>query len=463
MTTTHTPAPTPAQFPPQSAKPLVRALCRLGGMRSDLIDDLPQSRGGFINTAAAMLAVGVLATASMAYALKSTNVVPSGIVAGAVGLGWGVIIVVIDRVLITSMSRHPRGGWRNTLAASANFALRLCMALVIGAVVSMPLVLRVYEREIAAQVQVDMAEKRAQGAQKLDADFATIPELERQAAELDQQLNTLPFYDPAEVNPAYAGALAARDSAAAACETASAEAAAEAAGTGGTGRNGYGDEWRRLADVAAQRCAAAEEAEALFADVAAATKAKYEETAADTKGRAGGELDRVGEQLAALRADRAAEEAKLDAAVNDSDGLAARIEGLDHLAQEHRGVWWARLGLMAVLMLVEIMPVFSKFIRVLSVDDLPGDLERRRDRARLDDEDIHQAGRVKAVEIRAGIQEAAAQDWAAKQLGVEREVNTQAAAVDKDIQLERLDAWAAAERAKNARTVGAGSRSARRQ
>ncbi|MDR2566679.1 MAG: DUF4407 domain-containing protein [Bifidobacteriaceae bacterium] len=442
--------------PSTSARPLVRALCRLGGMRSDLIDDLPQSRGMFINTAAAMLAVGVLATASMGYALHSTGVVPSGLAAGLIGACWGAIIVVIDRVLITSMSRHPAGGWRNAAAATANFAVRLCMALVIGAVVSMPLVLRVYEREIAAQVQVDIAAKRAEGAKRLEADFAAIPDLEGQAASLEKDLRALPFYDPAKVNPAYGKALAARDGAVAACDAANAEAAAEAAGSGGTGRSGYGDEWRRLAGIAQERCAASAEAERAFDEIALATKTQYEETQAGARERAQAELDRVNAELAVMRADRQAQEAKLDAAADNSDGLAARIQGLDNLAREQRGVWWARLGLMAILMLVEIMPVFSKYIRVLSASDLPGEIERRRDRGRLDEEYLYDEGRMKAVEIRAGIQEEAARDWASKHLAAEKDVNTQAAAVDKDVQLERLDAWAQAERRKGARPVGAG-------
>ncbi|MDR2347185.1 MAG: DUF4407 domain-containing protein [Bifidobacteriaceae bacterium] len=439
---------------PQTAKPWARALARLGGMRSDLIDDLPQSRGTFINTAAAMLAVGALATASMAYALKSTRVAPLW-AAAIVGLGWGAVIVIVDRVLVTSMSRHPRGGWRNVAGASANFLLRLALALVIGAVVSMPLVLKVYEPEVTAQVQADIAEQRTAAARKLDDDFARIPELETQAAALAEELDALPFYDPAEVNPAYAEALAARDAAVAACEAANGDAAGEAAGSSGTLRSGYGDEWARLAGVAGEKCAASSHAERVFAEIAAATESQYQDATTAAKARAEAELDRVGAELELLRADRAAEEAKLDAAVNASDGLAARLQGLDNLARAHPGVWWARLGLMAMIMLVEVMPVFSRYVRVLSAGDLPGALERRRDQAHLEGEDIYQMGRAKAVEIRAGIQAQAARDWAAKRLAAEREINSRAVAADKGVQLERIDVWAATERAKSAHAIAA--------
>ncbi|MDR2453754.1 MAG: DUF4407 domain-containing protein [Bifidobacteriaceae bacterium] len=439
---------------PQTAKPWARALARLGGMRSDLIDDLPQSRGAYINTAAAMLAVGALATASMAYALKSTRVAPAW-AAVVAGLGWGAVIVIVDRVLVTSMGRHPRGGWRNVAGATANFLLRLAMALVIGAVVSMPLVLKIYQPEVTAQVQADIAEQRTAAARKLDADFARIPELEAQAAALGEQLDALPFYDPAEVNPAYAEALAARDAAVAACEAANGEAAGEAAGSSGTRRSGYGDEWARLSGVAGEKCAASTHAERVFAEIAAATESQYQEATGAAKARAEAELGRLGAELDLLRADRAAEEAKLDAAVNASDGLAARLQGLDNLARAHPGVWWARLGLMVMIMLVEVMPVFSRYVRVLTAWDLPGALERRRDHAHLESEDIYQAGRAKAVQIRAGIQTQAARDWAAKRLTAEREINSRAVAAEKGVQLERLDAWAATERAKSAHAVAA--------
>jgi hypothetical protein len=424
-------------------------------MRSDLIGDLPQSRGVFVNTAAAMLAVGVLATASMAYALQSTGVAPSWAAALVAGACWGVIVVTIDRMLVTSMGRHPSGGWRNFLGATASFALRLAMALVIGAVVSMPLVLKIYEPEIAAQVQADIADRRVEARLKLDADFARVADLEGREADLQSELEKLTFYDPAEINPAYAEALAARDSAVSACAAADAAAAAEAAGAAGTGRSGYGDEWARLSAVARDKCAAASHAEQVFGEIASATEREYQETTAAARQRTEGELARVGGELTGLRAERAEAEAKLNGAVNASGGLAARVQGLDNLARSQPGVWWARFALMAVLMLVEAMPVFSKYIRVLSAADLPSVIEQRRDQARVADEDALQAARVGAVAIRAGVQGPSARDWAAKQLMVDRLVNTRAAALDKEVRLRRLEDWARAERAKSAPGAGA--------
>ncbi|MDR1443165.1 MAG: DUF4407 domain-containing protein [Bifidobacteriaceae bacterium] len=442
------------QRTPEAAKPLTRMLCCLGGMRSDMIDELPEERGAFINTAATMLGVGLLATASMTFALESTRVVPSWGVAAVAGLCWGAIIVVIDRIIITSMARHPKGGWRNVVGASANFALRVTMAVVIGAVVSMPLTIKIYEREILAQVQVDIAQKRIDGEKKLDVDFAEIPGLEERVTDLQDDLAAADTYNP-EANPAYITAKADAQATASACEEASAAAAGEAKGTSGTGRGGYGDEWQRLKAIAEAKCQAAAAARTRLDEVAATTKEAHDTTVDAARQQIQGELDRAKETLATLRKDRDAADAKLNGAINAADGLAARIQALDNLAIQYPGVWWARAGLMAALILVDVIPVLSRFLRTISAADVPTALEAKRNQARIGYEDIYEAGRLQTVKAQGAIQEMAARDWATRQAEAETAINARKVEMEKQIELERLAAWAEAERTKNAQDAAA--------
>lgn len=432
---------------------IANALCRLGGMSPELVDELPASRGQFINTACAMLGVGALGLVSLSYALTSTNVVPDWRAAALIGLFWGTLVIVIDRLMIISMRRNPAKGWRNVVPATAGFLVRLAVAVVIGTVVSMPLVLKVFDREIAAQVQADIVQTRTAAAARLDADFADIPKLEQQVDALNKQISSLPFYDPATVNPAYGEAKAVRDTAKSACESANDAAAAEAAGRAGTGRTGYGPEWQRLAGVADEKCKAYKAAQAAFNKVSQNTQAEYERTVADAQATATTDRDRINVVLAGRRAERSAQEQVLYGAINSSDGLASRLESLDHLSSASPAIAAGRLFLALMLMMVEIMPVFSKFLKTIGPADDYAHIEMKREESRAKDEEIYQADREKATRTRSSVQDQSARDWVSKQLAVECDLNTAAVAVSKEIELERLEVWKEGERAKNASVI----------
>lgn len=438
---------------PQPASRVASMLCRLGGMRSDLVDDLPGSRSYYINLACAMLGLGLLSTTSFSYALVSTHVVDSGALALVLGIGWATLMVTIERLLIISMKRRKGDGWQNILQATAGLVVRLGVAVVIGGVVSMPLVLKVFEPAVAAQVQADIVQARTEAAQKLDADFADIPEMEGQIAELDQQLASLPFYDPASVNPAYAAAEEARDKAKKACDKANELAAEEAAGQSGTNRVGYGPEWRRLSQVAQDKCDAYATAEADFNRVAEETQTAYADTSSSTRTTAQAERDRLAAQLEQRRAERQAQELVLYGAINASDGLAARMQALWNLHENNRAIYLGHLFLMLALMMVEVMPVFAKFLKTVGPADDYNRIESLREDAVVSDEEIYEKDRAKATAIRSQIQEASATDWFARQLVIENELNAEAAVVAKEIEQERLEIWKGTERARNADEV----------
>lgn len=446
---TNTPAAT------RPAGQIITWLCRLGGMDGTLVDDLPSARDHFVNVALAMIGLGLLAMTSMSYALVSTNIVPDPRLAVILGFGWALLMVTIERLLITSMKRHPTSAVRNVVQATAGFIVRFALAAVIGAVVSTPLVLKFFEREIAAQVQADIVSDRTDATERLAKDFADIPEMEEQLVKLDEKIAALPFYDPAKVNPAYAAALATRDAAKAACDDANAAAEKEAAGQSKTGKAGYGPEWVRLSGVAVQKCAAYRTAEAEFMKVSEATRREYETTTTASKATADAERTRIAGVLEQRRADRNKMAEILFGAINSSDGLAARMRALGNLADANASVAAARLALMLALMSVEIMPVFAKFLRTIGPEDEYSRIETRRADARVADEDIYEADHRDATKIRSGIQVDVAQDWKAKQLVVEEEVNTRAVAVTRDIQFERLDVWKEQERAEHAVEIAA--------
>jgi hypothetical protein len=121
-----------------------RIVLVLSGAREEILAQCPTERGRFENLGWAILITSGMATVSMWFALSSAMGI-NGIIAVVPAVGWGLVIMGIDRWLITSM---PVGSRRKFLIA----APRLLLAILLGTLISTPLVLRVFESEINAQI-----------------------------------------------------------------------------------------------------------------------------------------------------------------------------------------------------------------------------------------------------------------------------------------------------------------------
>jgi hypothetical protein len=121
-------------------------LAALAGARLEILVHCPSERTKFQSLGGAMLMTAGVATASTWFALSSAMGV-NGIIATVPALLGGLTIVGIDRWLITSL---PHDGVRRLLMAMP----RLFMAMVMGTLISTPLMLRVFQTEINAQIAV---------------------------------------------------------------------------------------------------------------------------------------------------------------------------------------------------------------------------------------------------------------------------------------------------------------------
>ena len=148
------PTGAPHSTPPQLAADRGRAgrigdlLVRLGGADLAVLERAPAARvrSNFLQMALVLLSTAGLAVLSMSFALTDglrLNV----IVAVLCGLVWGFVILNLDRMLILNM--NVRGGFRRT---ALMVAPRLLIAVLLGVVISTPLVLRVFQSEITAHV-----------------------------------------------------------------------------------------------------------------------------------------------------------------------------------------------------------------------------------------------------------------------------------------------------------------------
>lgn len=118
----------------------------LSGARPEILARCPTERVKFQSLGWAILITCAMATVSMWFALTSAMGI-NPFAALPVALLWGLIIMGIDRWLVTSM---PADGRRKFFVA----APRLVLALLLGSLISTPIVLRVFESEINTEISI---------------------------------------------------------------------------------------------------------------------------------------------------------------------------------------------------------------------------------------------------------------------------------------------------------------------
>lgn len=121
-----------------------RLLVLLSGANSEILKLVPSERLRFETLGAAVLIASCLAATSMWFAL--TTALGVAIVAALpIALLWGLIIGGIDRWLLTSI---PIRGGRSWIVMIP----RVILSALLGSLVSTPLVLRIFQSEITAQI-----------------------------------------------------------------------------------------------------------------------------------------------------------------------------------------------------------------------------------------------------------------------------------------------------------------------
>jgi hypothetical protein len=118
----------------------------LSGAHAQTLDLVESERPRFESIGWMILVTSGIAAVSMWFAL-STAIGINGILAIPPALLWGLVIMGIDRWLVTSMPADGRHKW---FMAVPRFAL----ALLLGTLISTPFVLRIFQSEINAQVAV---------------------------------------------------------------------------------------------------------------------------------------------------------------------------------------------------------------------------------------------------------------------------------------------------------------------
>lgn len=121
-----------------------RFVLALSGAHLRTLDLVPTERARFESLGWAILITSGMAVVSMWFALASAVGI-NGLLAFPFAVFWGLVIMGIDRWLVNSMPIDENRKW-------AIVAPRVVLAVLLGTLISTPLVLRVFQSEINAQI-----------------------------------------------------------------------------------------------------------------------------------------------------------------------------------------------------------------------------------------------------------------------------------------------------------------------
>ncbi|WP_448627660.1 DUF4407 domain-containing protein [Geodermatophilus sp. URMC 64] len=362
-------------------------LAVLAGARQDILEVAPGARARFVALGGVLLSTGGLAVLSAAFAVHMA-LGAWWPVAFLVGIGWGTVIVNLDRMLLVGMG-HDTSLKRNLALAVP----RVGLALVLGVVISTPLTLQIFHKEIDTQVVALQAEASDAYNESLDSDarFAGLPALrERVAAEqaiVASGGQSGP--DVAPVQAAAAAAQAAYDEALARQQQLSAKAQCELDGTCGTGDAGTGEAYvqaRAAADAQNGVVASAKaDLDAALAAVSAAQATSAQQAAANLA------TDQA--ELARLTDDQTRLQEAFDATNADNGGILIRLQALSRLSDTNATLGAAHWMLSLLFICIELLPVLMKMLLNFAPKSTYDKLAELRDDGDLEVETLQQASR----------------------------------------------------------------------
>lgn len=359
----------------------------LAGARPDVLEAAPGARSKFVALGGVLLSTGGLALVSMAFAVHMALGVwwP---VAALIGLGWGLVVVNLDRMLMVGMA-HDSSLRRNLVLAVP----RVGLALVLGVVIATPLTMQIFAKEIDTEIVTMQAERgdayRASLAD--DARFAHLPELEERIATAEAVVASGGVADTGlgVVRADVAAKQAALDAEIATARELEAKAQCELDGSCGTGDAGTGQAYIEARQAADAQAAVVVSARAALDDAVAAASAAESRSASLASSSL--ETDRA--ERARLTAEQDRLQAQFDATNEGSGGLLMRLEALDRLGDENVTMAAAQFMLSLLFMAVEILPVLMKLLLNFSPPTAYDKLAALRDRGDVEIEELAQESR----------------------------------------------------------------------
>ncbi len=284
------------------------------GANFSILQKVTTESNKYLGIGATVFFTGVFAALAGFYALYT--VFQSWVIALFFALLWGAMVFNLDRFIVSSMRKKEKGWSEWKLALP-----RLFLALLLAVVISKPLELKLFEREINRKLDQQKIEFIKQSKDSLAKGFPEIQALETEKEALKVEVNQARGYRDKLQQEYDAERFG--------------EKTASTSGVVGLGTNAKKKEQ--------QLDAAQEELKAL----SIRNEAKIQELDA---------------QIEEFRAKRQLEFEKQVPGIDGFDGFAARMDGLAKLTEESEAMATAELFLVLLFIAIETAPIFVKLI-----------------------------------------------------------------------------------------------------
>jgi hypothetical protein len=338
----------------------------VAGANRDVLAQAPKERTKQIAMGAVLASTAAIAVVSASYALHLALHVwlPVAVLGG---LAWGLVILNLDRWLVVSTPRLRN--WFFTILMALP---RVALAVLIGAVISTPLTLAVFNSEINAEIKVMAAEADDAFNTQLDEDsrYRQIPDWEKQVQLLQTDISQGVTDTDVMNDPAVVDLQRRIDEAKGRYEAAAAAFQCENDGTCGTGVRGVGDVSREKEAERDRLEREWKELEAQLAPLKEQVRQQLEAEEIQKTADQKVQLAALQKQLADAKSDRQAEIEAHNEAVGDGDGILARLTALGRLADRDPLINTAHVLLFAFMTALECLPIIFKTMLALAPPNL---------------------------------------------------------------------------------------------
>lgn len=332
-------------------------LITLSGGRPDILVFCPGERTKFQSLGWVILITAGMAVISMWFALTSTLGV-NAVVAFFGAVLWGLVIMGIDRWLVTSM---PQDRSRKLLMAIP----RLALGLLLGSIISTPFVLRIFQSEINNQVSVIKENNEAAflNSQQSSTVGARVTKWQTTVDDLQNVINS---HGAQPINPADDPVIQGLNTELTSERSAAATdyKAWQCQLYGGCGApKGSGP----LAEASQQRY---ESDEAQIASLTSQINTRKQQLQASSASSQASRLQQAQSDLPAAQAQLAAARSEQDSLLSNfqttngaANGLLIRLEALDQLSAKGGSLSAARWLLFLFFLVIELLPVSVKLLQ----------------------------------------------------------------------------------------------------
>jgi hypothetical protein len=345
----------------------------LGGGDHALLERVPQERARFVQMAGVVLTTAGIAVVSMTFALHDGIKAPLS-AAVVLALLWGLVILNLDRFLVLSM-----GDTRNRVRLVLITLPRLALAAVLALVISTPLVLRIFASDINQQLFI-MQQRASRQQAALISGSGEQQEADRIKAQINSdesilnghlpQAITSPQLQSAQAQVSQLQSQAQSDYQA---EVTAREAwQCELDGqncVGSSGKVGNGPRAQAKYMEYQQAVKTYDAAQSRLNAALAAENAAQHSFSNNMSSRVGQIKTQAQQELPALRARYQKLESDLQGTAangqkvnNANTGILAQLQALSEASGQSSSLQAARLAVLALFFLIEILPVTVKFL-----------------------------------------------------------------------------------------------------